>query len=529
MALGSRTASSLGGSSHPWPPPLYATAETASAIAEAKAVALMIGGYDGSGNYGDLVQLDAAAELLEPLAPGLLALPVVERQYAGSHRMLVEQMLHPPEQVLFFDARGQHEDDLVPVEPPYRIEFGACYLYGGGYLNGLWGGRKLAMLRAAESLLAAGDVERVCRISSGLQADPDWVEALGGDDGTTLRGLELHAGRDPRSSQVLDGLGGAPVLLTGDDAVGVLGRLLVPGPLPAVDGELRVAVHYTDHDWVTDDASRLLAFYLEMLNELGRTAGAAVRIQPLVAYLDHRVDERPAAELLASACAERGIEVAEPIVLRPAGLATAAGEIRRASLTITCSYHVALTSLMLGVPAVSMADTPYYEQKATGLLDGFDLPPDFTARSSEDAAEKARTIAPMVLDPGTAADLHHRLARDARLLHRRRQSIEAELLHRLAAARGGLADDAGDPAGVDPLTTAVQRDADRRILLAERRARAAEQRARAAEQRARAVELEGAALRAQVSALVGSRSWALTAPVRRLGALVRGARSTGRG
>ncbi len=42
---------------------LFASPSTVRAIVEARTAAILIGSYDGSGNYGDIAQLDAALEL----------------------------------------------------------------------------------------------------------------------------------------------------------------------------------------------------------------------------------------------------------------------------------------------------------------------------------------------------------------------------------------------------------------------------------------------------------------------------------
>ncbi len=47
------------------------------------------------------------------------------------------------------------------------------------------------------------------------------------------------------------------------------------------------------------------------------------------------------------------------------------------ALTIACSYHVALTSLLNGVPAILVAEDAYYLEKHEGLARLFGLPPEF--------------------------------------------------------------------------------------------------------------------------------------------------------
>ena len=82
----------------------------------------------------------------------------------------------------------------MPVAAPVELAFGATYLYGGGYLNRLWGARKLAMLDAAQALLAAGGAAP-CRVARGLQVEgTDWIAAASAAAG--LAKFDLLGARD---------------------------------------------------------------------------------------------------------------------------------------------------------------------------------------------------------------------------------------------------------------------------------------------------------------------------------------------
>jgi hypothetical protein len=481
-------------------PALFATPETAAAIADASSLAFLVGGYDGSGNYGDVLMLDAALELLAPLEPGLVVLPVLERRYRAHHPELAEQMNRPPRHPVYFDPEGAGEDGLVPIAAGPGLGSAVSYFYGGGYLNGLWGDRKLAMMRAAEGVLAKGEPREVRRVGSGLQIEAAWLEGLPADDTAFLRAFEILGTRDPRSGEVLAGFGAAIVPESGDDAIALLGRLPVAQPPGA--GPLRVNLHFTDHDWVTEEADSLLGFYAELLARLGERTGRPLVAQPLIAHPDPRVDERPAAERLAAALSERGVEVREPLVLRPAGLERAAAEMGEASFTVACSYHVALTSLMLGLPTLAVSHNPFYEQKAAGLLDAFGQPDGFAIRSGDDPRACARLVAETALDPEAGAGLRAQLAVDARRMRRMRVVAEADLFTRIAATVAGAEEGAPQWVGADA-------DADRRV-------RTAEGRARPAEERAAHAELHASNLEAQIAELTGSTSWRLTRPLRRL-------------
>lgn len=491
-------------------PTLFAAPETIAAIERAPAVALLIGSYDGSGNYGDLMQLDGALSLLAPLGPELLPLPVLERSLLDSHGELRDHFANPPTHPVFYDPGEDRRDALLPVPAPARATFAACYLYGGGYLNPSWGDRKLAMLEAAEGLLAASEVERVSRLASGQQVDADWVAALSDQEAKRLRAFELLLGRDRASAETLAAFApGATTGDGGDDAVGLL-RQLPAEHLPGDEGRLLVNLHAVEHQWVTDRPGAVANFQADFAAQLGRLAGATVLAQPLVAYLDRQVDERPMIERLAAACAARGIEVAEPLVLRPAAIEAAAAQIGRAALTLSCSYHVTLTSLLLGVPAALLGDNAYYEQKATGLTGSFDLPPAFTLSSAGDPAADADAVAAVVLDPSAGPALRQRLALAAARARERRLVAEATLLGNIGAGATAVLGELGH--------RLTERSAEPAALLAQLARGSDEGGAPEVERTEEAAAVPPPAddgSRQMLDEVLSSRSWRLTAPLRR--------------
>ena len=504
-------------------PSLFASPATAQALEGARAAVILIGSYDGSGNYGDIAQYDAAHALARRLGPELVVLPLLEREHLANHLRLVEEAGAAAPTALFLEGYAEPDDDLLPAPAPRDLAFGACYLYGGGYLNGSWGERKLAMLAAARTLLAAGGVEQPLQASSGLQVEPGWIERHGDDLGS----FELLGARDLASREALAALSPENVAeQVGDDAIGALARLPAPDPAAADAGKLRLNIHFAEHEWMGESPDRVLDFYLRLAAELGRLAARPLAIQPLITYLDGRIDERPASERLRGACAELGAEVAEPLVLRPVRLAEAAPRLGAAEATLSCSYHAALTSLMLGVPALLVGDNPYYEQKAAGLIEDFGLPPAFATGSDADPTALAATIAPRLFDPDGREEARRRLASGAERQRRLRLEIEAELLARLGASATAalgahigeleqrLRQRAAEPAKLRAALAAMQTELERlgaedgdAPLEAELRAEEAEARAEAAHQ--------------ALAEALNSRSWRMVAPLRRAGSVLR--------
>lgn len=506
-------------------PTLFAEPATARAIAGAHAIVFMVGSYDGSGNFGDIAQFRAALALVERLQPALLPVPVLERAELEQHRALLEGGEPAPATPVFYDPAGTLADGLQPVGAPQDLAFGAAYLYGGGYLNGAWGERKLAMLRSAEAMLLAGGAPASCRVASGLQVEAEWVAGLSEEDAATLRSFELLGVRDAGSAPALEALTPAtPVTASADDAVAVLGTLPGNGHRSG-NGKLRVNLHFAEHEWVSGRPDEVLDFYSSFLAELSRQAGKPVAAQPLLAYFGGRIDERPATERLRAAGSAIGAEVAEPLPLRPATLGEAAPVIGAADLTLSCSYHVALTSLMLGVPAVLLGDNAYYEQKAAGLVEDFGLPATFMPSATADPAAGAAEVAAAALGP-RQAELRERLAARAAELRRRRAAAELELASRLGAgALAALDRRAGELAGrlrdrsAEPAALHA-RMAELRTELEDLHRRAAES-PLDAELRVQEAEARADEAHAKLAELLGSRSWKLGEPLRRAGARLR--------
>jgi polysaccharide pyruvyl transferase WcaK-like protein len=491
-------------------PFLFASAETVAEVTEAKAIVFLIGGYDGSGNYGDLAQLDATLALLGDFDPDLLLLPVLERSRLADHRQLEGEYLHPLPRTVFFGQGEGDEDGLLPVPAPANPIFAAHYFYGGGYLNPSWGERKLAMLRAAEALLRGVEGVKICRLASGLQVDADWISALAVDDLDRLRSFELLGVRDPTSAESLLTLDSdAPIIDGGDDAIGMLRRMQRREGRPEANS-LLLNVHLAEHPWVTERSDSIADFFAAVGAELGARADRSVTVQPLVAYVDRHVDDTTALGRLASACGERKIEVAKPHVLRPARMEYQLDAIRGAAITFSCSYHVALTSLMVGVPAILLRDNAYYDQKASGLAAAFDLPAEFALSSASDPNLAAEEIAKIVLDSRRNEDLQRQLDLAGGRLREIHAATEIELLSRLgSAASAALAAKTGE------LSSRLR---DRSREPAELMAKISLFQSENGILPAMREDFEAQAMLEKVTS---SRSWRLTAPLRRIGSLLR--------
>jgi hypothetical protein len=490
-------------------PCLYMRPETHDMLEASRAIAFLVGGCDGWANFGDVAQLQATADLFAELDPALAALAVIDPR---AHASWPELGLRPaggfdPAHPVYFAQPVDGLDHLVaelglvPVGIPERVRAAATWLYGGGYLNRRWGRRKLLMAGATEALCRRWGVTGEMRLSSGLQIEPEWLRRLDPELRELLARFDPLGVRDELSAQApteLGGAAGAAGRLTGDDAVGLLARLRPRDRERRSETAPRVInLHVCPGDWVNADAASTIRYLERFVGALTSEPGPGLMVQPLVAYDDPTVlSERPAlAELTAAITSgPGGVVVAEPTPLSVAGLDRAAEVMRRADLTVSCSYHVALTSLVLEVPAVLVRSDLYYGQKADGLRRDFSLPSELFPHLEGDpesaAAAATRTLGLGENAPGLA------LAAGRERVLRRRAELERELGDALATLL-----EPADTGARPPVVPVADYEA---LLVALRHAH----------ERADAHVADTAWYRARLSDIENSASWRLTGAAR---------------
>ena len=121
--------------------------------------------------------------------------------------------------------RSVGAEDLVAVEPPRQLRFAIYHLYGGGYLNRLWGARKVEMLRAAG---VAPRGERAAFAGFLREHRPKWSGSRDSIQPTCACSAPSNCSAPvtaARSRLCAGSAPLAPVLDTGDDAIGLLGSL----------------------------------------------------------------------------------------------------------------------------------------------------------------------------------------------------------------------------------------------------------------------------------------------------------------
>ncbi|HEY8383114.1 MAG TPA: glycosyltransferase [Microvirga sp.] len=349
------------------PGTLWVRAADAARLGAQSMTPLLIGGYDGSRNYGDLLQCVAAASSYQMVGEGLLVgivgkvgafAPMVEDVRKGFPKNAVP--------VFFSESRSaEGRPDLVPLPPTSGL---SLHFYGGGYINDNWGRDRRKMGEAALALCAASASPRLPEvIFTGIQVSPGaeaeawrpWFDAA----------LSIGV-RDQQSGDIVRSIM-APeraerVVFAGDDALYAL-LCAVPARSP---GSRRIGIHVSRAEYSTANRQARVEQIAALV--VKRAGSGPLSCDFLIAYPDDHVDETGAAD-----------EVHQAILSRlPAGMQSEfrVRDLYAEALTqptiemdydlvVSCSYHIALTGLAAGCPVVLLAENSYYGQKVAGLFD----------------------------------------------------------------------------------------------------------------------------------------------------------------
>jgi hypothetical protein len=368
----------------------------------ARRVCYLVGGYDGSGNFGDVLQLAGQLQRLRTVAPSVLPVPFVDARRIESHRRLAARhpglfgeaccLFHNGNEGAESPANATHGEGGPQAQPgdpgpemawlPDAPQRGRQILvYGGGFLEERfgWGRTKLDLLDALLAWLGDGEPGVELAVT-GQQVSPRFLE---GEDGARLAGVLGRASmvgvRDEASRRALARCGTlrSKLFLSGDDATALVlteawrtarGQPLADPSRPP----LAVNVQLSLADYVTEHPNRLLNVVASVVAELRRLTGPDVRLNLITAYEDARISERRHLERLREAIDCDG--TAGPILHMLSELEEGFARFREADLTLCCSYHVGLTSLLLGIPALLVHSNGYYRQKHRGLVRAFGLP-----------------------------------------------------------------------------------------------------------------------------------------------------------
>jgi len=353
----------------------YADRASLNLLGSSAEKVLLVGGYAGYANFGDILQLKGALAWHRAYGHDvpvvvLAASAIPDEGFAGRVRRWFGVG-----GVLFY-SRARLEPSPPGLEeiPPPLPHVRYLHVYGGGFLNRYWGRGVISLI---EGLIGAFRVRHY--VLSGQQIGEEMQRVLA----EHLRRCppNLVGARDEASFRLLEACG-VPFAFSFDDALEPLDRLArTREDRSEDDAALLLHVNLTYYAWDGDPRSGLreLAAVLEVLRDHLRRADAA-RGRPVV--LLHAYEDRRPFGCRGSLSVVREMEEAFPFAeYRVVNLARLALEldredspphrmIPRAMLAVVGSYHCALLCGLLGVPCYLLAHNAYYRQKRLGLALG---------------------------------------------------------------------------------------------------------------------------------------------------------------
>ena len=338
---------------------------------------LLVGGFHGYWNFGDLVQLAGTVRWYACHLPEATLFPVVYRRPAHDPRTLkaFEALLGVNNWLMYSSAesvavRSQARRlEFQRLDPAEALGSIRLHAYGGGLLNRYWGDSTICLL---ETVMEGFSIESY--LMSGQQIGPECADRLARH---SLRWRPQVVGcRDVLSAQMLKDRG-VNSLISGDDAFEELVRVAsttlrreaLPLELVRFGLHLNLAPYTRSVDNEQDHEA--LEAIGQDLRLLKIRFGESCRPLLIGAYLADPQGPEETWVSIARVGLARHFPAFEGIDLvglfLQGRLDEGAASIRSTELVVSHSYHVALFAQLLGVPSYLVARNNYYRQKRLGL------------------------------------------------------------------------------------------------------------------------------------------------------------------
>ena len=341
---------------------------------------LLVGGFHGYWNFGDIMQLAGTVRWYAGHLPEMALLPVVHlrpvhdpRTWKAFETLLGvdDWLMYSPGESLAVQSQAR-ELKFQRLDPAEALGNLRLHVYGGGLLNRFWGDSTIRLL---ETILEGFGIERY--LMSGQQIGLECADQVARH---SLRWRPETVGcRDVLSAQVLQERG-VNACVTGDDAFEELVRV-ASTPLgsevhPVEPARFGLHLNLAPYARSVEDQPDH-----EALETIGQDLGLlqsrfGESCHPLLigAYLaDPQGPEETWASIARVGLARlfpafEGIDLVG--LFLQGRLEGGAASIRSTELVISHSYHVALFAQLLGVPSYLVARNNYYRQKRLGLQTG---------------------------------------------------------------------------------------------------------------------------------------------------------------
>lgn len=343
----------------------YADEESIELLVSARPKALLIGGDFGYGNFGDVLQHVGSARHIKEWS-GLATASVFSLDALSRHVDAHALRRSYPIDALLFVAETPVADDEIEslglrlVTTLENVSF--VHLYGGGYLNEMWGDFVLGVVGHFLEKLPG-----VPYVISGQQLSPGYVQQARAHVeafSPRILGMRDHA------SLGLAHTGGIHAEFSFDDAVEPLLELREKLELREGDGAF---IHLNSSGYTGNDEtlSEMLAHLRDMASCLGGL-GQPVLLQAFQDARETVVDSIETVKRLETGFPFHDIET---IFLVHAILNEEPGgpRVLQGRFGYSSSYHVTLWLQLNGIPCWLRGSNDYYTQKreALGIRGGF--------------------------------------------------------------------------------------------------------------------------------------------------------------
>lgn len=337
---------------------LFASSATRASLESESFKAVCIGSDFGYGNFGDILQHFGAVDSLRDSLPGVHVVSVAAISSIGrGFELETAERDHPSDMTVYVaDSRISPADlQALGLAPVFTIRnVGWIYLYGGGFLNLLWGD---FVVGVADFFNRAFPEAVYC--VSGQQVAKDYSERLKGHIDRTRPAL--FGVRDAASEKVLERIG-VGHRFSGDDAVEQLASLRQRLLIQSGEGAL---LHLNISDYTGNESN-----WTELVRHLDSfkyRTGSPSEVTVVQAFLDAREDVSDSIETikrLESRFPFSDYQVCSlvPIVRDPVITGHLVG-----ALGYSSSYHVAMMLLHAGIPCWLRGNNAYYAQKRESL------------------------------------------------------------------------------------------------------------------------------------------------------------------
>ena len=353
----------------------YTDKQTADFLARQNNIVYMLGGYDDPNNFGDIIQLKAAMEFHRQQGVRTPVILLSYRAFKSEDYVTHLKKWFNCDYFVFQTHDEQPEQNWTSISPlEHYPSGGLLHVYGGGYLNKMWGEWHLKEIEVMLDLFKIDNY-----LLSGHQIDQEIVPRL---KVVFEKKMPLLVGlRDHQSLEYVRGMDlDVPAHYSFDDVTRIFMAWIsttkqdVKSIIASTFRKQKYAIHMNMASYAGDDEHReniihairgvdslrkgygpivLHSFNERRLNFTKDSLGSIIELQEEFPYHAYSVVN----------LAQMALDINPANNYYP----DISGVISSVDFAITCSYHTSMLMSFLGKPTYLIASNEYYRQKRLGL------------------------------------------------------------------------------------------------------------------------------------------------------------------